>query len=427
MPKFFLIFFISLNSCLGFSQNADTVKLDLSSAEKTFISKNLLLLASKYEIEVTKAYQIQARLWENPSLYYEQAIYNSLSGKYFPTKTKYNDGSLGENQVTVSQLISISGKINKRTKLAKINTELAEFQFYDLLRTLKYSMNTSFYNLHFNLKSYRLYTYQIESLVNTINLIKDQNTKGNISTSEYLRLLAFQNSLKTEQLELLKTINEQNRELHTLLGDSAITMYSPVVNLDQVNAINPESYSITQLLDSAYKNRSDLKIQETMLKYENQNLAYQKALAVPDLNIVGAYDRNGNYIPNYYGVGVGLPIGIFNRNQGNIKASKAKIRQAEANHLNYKLQVENDIIVAFENFRQVTKLYSSLDTKLTTQYEQLLNGVITNYTKRNISILEFLDYYGSFRNNLIQLNAIQAEKFNSIEGLNYEIGKTIFK
>jgi cobalt-zinc-cadmium efflux system outer membrane protein len=426
MNRFLFILFICFSGLIR-SQSIDTVKLDLADAEKSFVSKNLLLLASKYEIDASKALEIQAKLWENPNFYFEQAIYNNLSGRYFPTKTKYGDGSLGQNQLSVTQLISISGKINKRTKLAKISTELAQYQFYDLLRTLKYSLKTNYYSLHYNLRSYRLYNIQIESLSNTIASVKEQSAKGNISSAEYLRLVAFQNNLKTEQIEILKTIHEQNRELHTLLGDSAVTIYSPQVNIESINNINPESYNLKQLMDSAYANRSDLKVQEAQVKFENQNLSYQKSLAIPDLNLAGVYDRNGSYIPNYYGFGVGLPVSIFNRNQGNIKASKARIKEAEATSLNYKLQVQNDVIIAYESFRQVTKFYNTLDTKLTSQYEQLLDGIAGNYAKRNISLVEFLDYYESFRNNLIQLNAIQAERFNSLESLNYEIGKTLFK
>lgn len=426
MKQQLCILIICLSGLLH-GQSADTVKLDLSGAEKSFISKNLLLLASKYEIEASKALEIQARLWENPNLYFEQSIYNNLSGKYFPAKTRYSDGSLGQNQLSITQLISISGKINKRTKLARINTELAQYQFYDLLRTLKYSLKTNFYSLYYNLRSYQLYNIQAESLSNTIAAVKEQSAKGNISAGEYLRLVAFQNNLRSEQIELLKTINEQNRELHTLLGDSALTIYSPQLNREAINNINPETYNLQQIIDSAYANRSDLKVQEAQVKFENQNLSYQKSLAIPDLNVAGVYDRNGSYIPNYYGFGVGLPISIFNRNQGNIKASKARIKEAEATSLNYKLQVQNDIIVAYEAFRQVTKFYNTMDTNLTSQYEQLLKGIITNYNKRNINLVEFLDYYESFRNNLIQLNAIEAERFNSLESLNYEIGKTLFK
>src|SRR6185369_13367802 len=84
-----------LAGCLLFlmspAQNRDSIGLTLDEAENIFLSKNLSVLAAKYEGDAVKAGEIQAKLFDNPNFYFEQSIYNQYSKRYFPTATRYND------------------------------------------------------------------------------------------------------------------------------------------------------------------------------------------------------------------------------------------------------------------------------------------------------------------------------------------------
>ncbi|MCW3077533.1 MAG: TolC family protein [Bacteroidetes bacterium] len=420
-----LLFFAGSNR--SFSQSfSDSITITLSELENTFLTKNFSLLASKYEIDAGKALEVQARVFDNPNFYFEQSIYNPQSKRYFPAKTVYGDGSLGQNQMNVQQLFSIAGKRNKRLHLAKINTQIAQYQFYDLIRTLHFQLRTNFYDLYFALKTYAVYADQVSAIEKNINAYKDQVDKGNISLSEYLRLSAFLNTLKGEKRESAFAINEANNNLHVLLADSSLKFYKPVLQIKN-NLFDENDLNLKQLLDSSIANRSDVKIQEFLTRQEQANLTYQKSLGMPDLNIAGTYDRNGSYIQNYYGVAIGFQIPLFNRNQGNIKASRARLKSNELNHQLYKLSVQQDVIAAYKILIETNKVYLSTDKTLQTKFNDLLKGLTENYTKRNISIVEFIDYYESFKNNIIQLNHLENELYNATENLNYEVGKTIIK
>ncbi|MBI2722539.1 MAG: TolC family protein [Bacteroidetes bacterium] len=419
-----LLFAVSDRS---FAQSfADSIPLTLNDLENTFFSKNFLILASKYEIEVNKALEVQARVFNNPNIYLEQSIYNQQSKRYFPTKTVYADGTLGQNQMNLNQLFSIAGKRNKRINVAKINTEIAQYQFYDLLRTLRYQLRTNFYNLYFALKTYAIYTGQVTAIEININNYKVQVDKGNISLSEYLRLSAFLNTLKGEKRESAFAILEANNNLHILMADTSLKFYKPILQLKPI-LYEENDLNLRQLLDSSVTNRSDIKIQEFLTKQEKANLTYQKALGVPELNIAGTYDRNASYIQNYYGVGIGFQIPLFNRNQGNIKASQAKIKVNELNHQLSKLSAQQDVIAAYKMLIETSKMYQTTDKTLQSKFNDLLKGLTENYSKRNISIVEFIDYYESFKNNMIQINKLENELYNAKENLNYEVGKTIIK
>jgi cobalt-zinc-cadmium efflux system outer membrane protein len=416
-----------LTVCSGFTQINDSIRITLQKADSTFIARNLMLLAEKYNISVAKALQSQARLFDNPNIYFEQSIYNQYSKKYFPTQTRYSDGSLGQNQTNVTQLISIAGRRNKRLNVAKYNTAIAQSQFEDLLRSLLYELNTNFYDLHFNLKANAIYVQQMSGIEKNINEFKQQYEKGNVALSEYLRLRSYLTNLKSEQTQVLTLIYGANKNLHVLLNDTSNAMMLPIVDEGSIDDLKTDDLVLSKLIDTAYANRPDVKIQEYLYKQENANLSLQKANGIPDLTLGGTYDRNGSYIPNYYGVGVGFQVPIFNRNQGNINASKLRLKQLEFDQRNYRVNVQQDVISAYNLLVQIKETYRTFDTESQKSMYQMLGNLLDNYRKRNIGIVEFIDFYDSFKTNIIQTYQIQNQLLNATENINYEVGKKIIK
>ena len=139
----FSIFWINLAFC---QIRPDSLRLTLDSAEHLFISGNFSLLAQKYSIDAQKALVIQARLWPNPNFSFSRGPVIPI---YDPSvDIKHSNFFLNsENSFSLSQLILLAGKRNKQVKLAQANATLSEYQFYDLLRTLKYTLRTDFFNI----------------------------------------------------------------------------------------------------------------------------------------------------------------------------------------------------------------------------------------------------------------------------------------
>ena len=101
----------------------DTLRLDLDSAEHTFLNNNLLLLAQKYNIDAQKALILQAKLYPNPNININRGFYHPELKKFFVT------GEDGETSAGLSQLIILARKRNKQIRIAETNAKLAEYQF----------------------------------------------------------------------------------------------------------------------------------------------------------------------------------------------------------------------------------------------------------------------------------------------------------
>lgn len=401
--------------------SGDSTALTIDAVDSRFIIQNLSLLAQKYNIDVQKAQVIQSKLFPNPNLGIYALAYNDHSKQILPINGN------GELTAQISQLIILAGKRNKSVKLAQANVSLSEVQFMDLIRTLKYSLHSDFYNLYYLQKSANLYGDEIHSLQNVVTAFKTQVGEGNISQKEYIRVKAQLYSLMSEYNDLVNQMNDVQSEMRILMMDSTRNVVVPSVPSDGLIAYKPDTYSLETLVDSAYQNRTDLKIAKVNTEITRLNLAYQKALAVPDLTASANYDQQGGFINHQVQIGVSMDLPFFSRNQGNIKAAKTSIDIAKVNESNTQFTVQENVYRALQKAYDMDRMYKSVDTSFSGEFQKLQQQVLINYQKRNIGLLDFLDFYDSYKQNILQMNQILYNKVQALEDINFYTATNFFK
>jgi len=397
----------------------DTIRLSMDSAENIFIRQNFSLLAQKYNIDVNKALEIQAKLFPNPNL---SVARGPIIPLHNPDASFFNNG---ENQVTVSQLVLLAGKRNKQIKIAEANTKLAEYQFYDLIRTLKYTLRTDFYNIYYLKQSASVYTSEINALQQVVNAFKSQEGKGYISQKEVIRIKAQLYAFESEYNDLINQINDTESELRLVLQDKNVFI-DPIINIQTVAALSPDKFSFTLLIDSAHSARTDLLIARQNTEISRLNYGYQKALATPDLTLNVSYDKQGSYVHDFHSVGAAIDLPFFNRNQGNIKSAKSSIAFYDALQQSTAATVEEQISRALQKAFDQEKLCKKIDPSFSKDFERLKDEVLINYQRRNIGLLDFLDFYDSYKQNTLQINSILFNRVSAYEDLNYFTGTALF-
>lgn len=404
-------------------QNTDTLKISLSNAEAIFLQHNLQLLAGRYNMNAQKALVIQAKLWPNPNLQLSTPVYNTNSKKLFPFGAGPNGGEITGQ---ISQLITLAGKCNRSVKLAAANAQLSEYQFFDLLRTLKYTLRTDFFRAYYLLQSAKVYNDEISSLQHVVNAFDEQEGKGYVSEKEAVRVKAQLYSLLNEYNDLSNQINDLESELRTLLQTGNNNFIVPQADETALDALDPGQYSLTAMVDSAYANRSDLQIAKAVNEVNGLNYKYQKSLAVPDLTLIGAYDQQGSYINNLAAIGIAIDLPFFNRNQGNIKYAKLQMQASEAMQEQVTATVQENVYRSLQKAVDADKLYKSMDKDFAGKFSKLEQEVMINYQKRNIGLLDFLDFYQSYKDNFLQLNNLKASRAADFEDINYYTGTNFF-
>jgi len=405
---------------------SDTLKINLDSAERAFLRNNYSLLAQKYNIDAQKALIIQARLWPNPNFSIERGpvipLYDPQSN--FPHSNFFLNS---ENAASLSQLILLAGKRNKQIRMAEANATIAEYQFFDLLRTLKYTLRTDFFNIYYLMESAKVYDTEIRALQEIVSAFAQQEGKGYISKKEVVRIKAQLYSFQSEYNDLILQINDAESELRLVLQLKPTIYVSPILDSNTINGLDPLKYSLTVLMDSAYKNRTDLQIARMNNTFNKLNYSYQKALAVPDLTASASYDKQGSYALYYNSIGVSMDLPFFNRNQGNIKSAKAQIANTDALEKSTEATVKENVSHALQKALAENKLFQSIDPGFSNDFERLMHEVLSNYEKRNISLLDFLDFYDSYKQNVLQFNSIKYNRIQAFEDLNFYTGTEFFQ
>jgi cobalt-zinc-cadmium efflux system outer membrane protein len=398
----------------------DTLRMTLPDAEKMFLDSNLQLLAQRYNIDAQQALVIQARLYPNPNYSIGHGLYSVQLRQFFPT------GAGDETTMQLDQEIIIAGKRNKAVKLAQANVELSQNQFFDLMRTLKYTLRTDFFQIYYQQQSAKVYQAEINALTQIVNAYAEVEGKGYISEKEVVRIRAQLYSFITEYNDLINSINDTESELRLILQAKPNFFIDPVVDTTALYKLDPAQYALSALIDSAYHNRTDLQIARTNTRINQLSYNYQKALAVPDPTLSLGYDEAGGFLYGYYGIGVSIDLPVFNRNQGNIKNARALISNTEATQRYTQATVDENVSTSLKKAFAEERLYRSIDPKFAADFERLTREVIKNYEKRNISILDFLDFYDSYKQNAVQLNTILFNRVSAFEDINYYTGTNFF-
>jgi cobalt-zinc-cadmium efflux system outer membrane protein len=404
------------------AQQPDTLKLTLPQAESLFVQNNYQLIAQNYQTDQARADIITAKLFDNPTLSAETQLYNRDTKRFFET-SKTN----GEYQASISQLVKLAGKRNKNIQLATVGVKLAEYQYFDLMRTLRYNLRANFYKTYYAQQSAKLYQQQINSLQKLLSASQEQLKAGNIAMKDIIRIKSLVYSLKTEYNNLENNIGDMETDLKLMTNIKPDSNIRLVMDPSEEQNYQIDKTVYTSLLDSARNNRADLKLTQTGISYAEKSLMVQKAMAVPDVQFSLTYDLQGSYPNNYTGLGLSIPLPLFNRNQGEIKKAKIAI-DAGKNLLNQQeATLENEVSNSYKTALRTEILYKSIDKNFSTDFDRLITEVIKNFKNRNLSLIEFMDFYDSYRQNTLQMNDMKYQRMNAKEEINYVTGSTIFK
>ncbi len=401
---------------------ADTLNITLKQAEKTFLEKNLELLAQHYNIEASKALVQQAKLWDDPTLVTDQNVYSN--NKWFEHGTNPDGTPKGQYFVQLQQLIKTAGKRGKQIDMARTNTRISEWQFNQVMQNLKFQLRTDFYTIAQLMAVQQLYDEQKQQLDKLLNGMQSQFKAGNIARKDLLRVQALQINLQQEITANLKQIEDSQTELRILLQLDGATFIRP--QIAAVAASPAPVINVAALIDSAKLNNATYQLEQLQVQYQRQNLSFQKALAVPDITVGPSYDLNSNYAPRYVGLGLSLPLPVLNGNRGNIKAARWQVKQEEANLSQADIRLQNEVAGAYKKYLYTLQLHTSMQQDFYTDYKKLQENIAESFRQKQISLLEFIDYFNDYEDVRTKQLQQQLDLQLAKEELNLQVGADLF-
>ena len=415
MKKLIALLFLILISQAGLAQKTVT----LEDCESQFLKNNLFLLASQYNIDASKALTIQARIWDNPTITAELNAYNPERNQYFDI------GKDGQKAFGIEQLIYLGGKKSNEVKLAQANEQLAELQFNDLLRTLKLQLRKSFYTVYYNTKSLETTDKQLAHIEDLINSYSIQAQKGNIPLKDVVRLQSLYLNFKNERMEVVNNNIEEQANLKLLLNSTETVV--PIVSDTEFNKyLKTIHFDLKSFQDQAIANRPDYLAKQKEIDANEINVKWQKSLSVPDITVGANYDQRSGAFNKEANLTLGIPLPLWNKNKGNIKYAQTILDQSKVEKQNFDLQLQTEITSAWNKWDESRKNYAVIKPTVNADFDAVYNGMLTNFQKRNVSLLEFTDFMESYNQATVQVNELKKKLALSGEELNTTINKDLF-
>ena len=374
---------------------ANVVRLSLDEALALFLKQNLDLLMAKYGIENAKGLQITARLFQNPVLNIG-TLSAMTSGQTIHRS--------GEIATTVSQLFEMAGKRGFRIESAGFGTQSAEATFEDALRQLSLTVKDAYYRVQLAQRRLALAEENRDRFTRILEVNTIRFKKGYIAEIDLIRIRLQVIDFQSQVIQSIQEGDTARADLRILLNLLPSTEMVLTTELDY-RPIDPDIITLRRL---ALDSRPDLRAKRLAQAQRVADLKLARAYAVPDLTLGGGYTVQGPKGPDnqqQFILNLGIPLPLFNRNQGGIVQAEVAVQSADADLQKTLVQVEGQVDVAYRILVQSKRLVEAYRGGVLEDARATLTIVERAYERGGATILDLLDAARTSRT--IQQNYIE--------------------
>ena len=330
--------------------------ITLEELQQMALQNNPTFRQSAANIQAAEGRKKQSGLYPNPTVGYqgEQIRGGSFHG--------------GEQGFFVQQDIVLGGKLGLNRKIFDQELKQAETEAEEQKLRVVTNVRMSYIQA--------LAAQQTLALRQNLSKLADDAVEtshqlANVGQADAPDVL--ESEVEAQQAELAVTMAEQNQQrvwkaLAAVVGNPRLPLMRLEGKLEETPPVNAD-----ELVEKIVNQSPAVRIAELGVKRAEAALARAKRETMPDLQLRGGMEQNGELLsePNGRPVGlqgfaeVGVRIPIFNRNQGNIATAKADAERA-------KLEVERVKLVLRERAASVVQNYTFSQTAVDRYKNQMI-------------------------------------------------------
>src|SRR5262249_60014186 len=287
---------------------SQSIKLSLNDALALFLQQNLDILIAKYGIEHSKGQQITARLFPNstmsvrPLASFTQGLTASTSGQLF---------------IQAQQLFELAGKRGYRIESAGFGTQSTEASFEDAVRQLGFTVKDSYYRIQLAQRRLVLAEENRDRFSRILGINTIRFNKGYIAEVDLIRIRLQMVDFQSQVIRAVQEAESARGDLRQLLRLSPKTGMELTTELG-FRRIDPD---LDKLQVTALAVRPDIRAKRHTVSQRESDLKLAQAYRIPDVTIGAGYAIQGAQGPDNPGqvaLNAGIPLPLFNRNQGGI-------------------------------------------------------------------------------------------------------------
>jgi cobalt-zinc-cadmium efflux system outer membrane protein len=357
--------------------------LSLAEAKRVAFERNWDLLAAKANVDQAVAQSIVAHEFPNPTLSWSTQKINVDNR---PATEGSANGLWDRNYDTifaVNQLFELN-KRSKRQASAVAGREAAEASFLDARRTLDLAIAKAYIAALLSQSNVRILHQTAESLQHEAKIAETRLNAGDLSKSDkaQIEIAASRSELDAETAQSNAVTARIAVEI--LLGEKSPT--GAWMMTDDLGDIASSGN-----LQGPTAPRPDLVAAQASLRKADWDWRLQRAMQVPDPSVLVQYEHEPFDQPNTVGVGISLPLPIWNQNGGNIHAAAAVRDQASAQVGKIETQVASDISTAEVAYHEAAARWRKYEKEISPRSAEVLKSVSYAYQKGGAALLDLLE------------------------------------
>jgi cobalt-zinc-cadmium efflux system outer membrane protein len=361
-------------------------------AVSTALAKSRDLISARLGVEAAEVDKVAAGVWPNPLFSYTASNLVIPPGNpEAPVNVTPGFFSQPIHGISLSQTLDVWFKHSKRVEAAERGTEVAKLQVEQAAREVIHTVRGAFAETLHAQDERALAVEARTRYDDTLRLSAAQLKAGAIAPAVFKKI-------ELEQLRYVQAEHDAELNLEVArekLGELLVLL--PGQLPEELAATTPASTDddAQALTEKALSARPDLRAQRKLIEKAGAALSSQRREAFPDISVGLAY-YNDNFTvsgdnPNSLAFTIGLPLPVFDRNQGGIGHAVVDQHNAENDRDKLELAVRHDVAEALTRSAIARKQQALLANEVAPRATDALTVAEREFKAGNTNYLELLE------------------------------------
>jgi cobalt-zinc-cadmium efflux system outer membrane protein len=415
--------------CVATSVAAQT-PLTWPEVQARFHATNPTLQADQIGINELKAEEITAFLRPNPQL---SATLDQIGHTELANGETSGLFDASNPILAANYLHERDHKRELRRDSAQGATTIAVSSHADLERTLVFTLRSAFVQVLQAKAFAELAQANLATYDQTLSVSRDRFQAGDIAQIDLDRLelqrVQYESDVQTAQV----TLRIAKVQLLRLLNDP-----TPIESFDVTGPFDfaAPARTLDEVQRIALDSRPDLKAAVAGIEKAktDHQLAVANGSADPTFSVDAGFPAVSqawlSYNPplrEYVGVGVSVPLRLFDRNQGEKARTELDISRNEKLADAARLQVLSDVDTAYTTVTSTVALLQPYKDRYLDQATRVRDTVTFSYQSGGASLLEFVQAQQEYRSVQIAYVNLVAAFLNAVSQLNQAVGQEVIQ
>jgi len=351
--------------------------LTLYDAVALALLSNPNLAAYSYEERAADARIRQARVLPNPEIEVEVEEFDR-GGEGFDS---------AETAISLWQMIELGGKRRWRTRVAQAEGKLAGWDYEEKRLEVFAEATTRFFAVMAAQRRLELGGSVVELAEKTAHAVGERVKAGKEPPLQASKASVELELARLDRQEAETTLAVARSKLSAMWGADGPHFETAAGDLNGISASLPT----IDLLKSRLPSNPKLARRDAELNRAESVLSLEKASRMPDLEVRVGMRRFEEDGTDALAIGVGFPLPVFDRNQGNIAAATHELAKARSEMSAVQASLAIELLEAYAELTTAHKRALALREKVVPAMDETFRAAHAGYTQGKFGFLDMLD------------------------------------